>query len=618
MFKSTIKKSASIMMVALLVISMFCVGFGASAAETSPTESASKTVEYNIDKEKTASLTLYKYEVADVDLATHAGTGEQDDAKYIPEGAKPLANVTFGVYKIAELDEYFTPAGVKLPKAEEVDVDKAIKKFTTVTNKEGVAKLTNLPLGIYYVDEINGPAQITKKIEPFVTSLPMTTTNGDKWIYDVYSYPKNQTGYGDASLQKVDSTTGEALANAEFTLDSYGVDNKALVETIGTNLVTGENGIFTVASLPSQTYYRFTETKSSDESYILDGTVSYEFYIDPTGDMIAGWTSIDEHNQPVEGKVVENNTLVVKNEKPDIHKYILDGPKGLEGIDNTASYGDTVYWKIRSTVPSESLTKKMKTYTITDTMSEGIKYDSAEIYLDDQTLLKEHTDYTIEIIDALNVRFNFVPEKIAGANEVIIYYNTILTENAPLAVDIPNTSKLTYTNVIGSDSTFDKQSEIPTVHTGGYYFLKTDGSKPLGGAKFELYTTEEDAKGHKNALRSAVSSSDGVVEFKGLAYGSFSADEEGKNANGVENGTREYWIAEVEAPEGYIAVSGAIKVEVNKKSHLAGTNENIVNTIPPKYPQTGGFGLELIIFGICGLVACGITMLVVFRNKKKH
>lgn len=90
--------------------------------------------------------------------------------------------------------------------------------------------------------------------------------------------------------------------------------------------------------------------------------------------------------------------------------------------------------------------------------------------------------------------------------------------------------------MIDSDSTYDVQSETPTVHTGGYLFFKTDGSQKLSGARFALYTTEEDAKAQKNELKTAVSDENGEVAFMGLAYGSFSADEEGKSANGVENG----------------------------------------------------------------------------------
>ena len=130
-----------------------------------------------------------------------------------------------------------------------------------------------------------------------------------------------------------------------------------------TGLKTGDNGTAVVNSLPSQTYYKFVETAASDPSYILDSTVGYEFYIDATGDMI------------VNDKVVDNKTVVVENDTVDIEKYVLDGKKGAEGIDNTANYGDTVYWKIKTSIPTKTA-EKLKTYTIVDTMSKGLKYQS--------------------------------------------------------------------------------------------------------------------------------------------------------------------------------------------------------------------------------------------------
>lgn len=68
----------------------------------------------------------------------------------------------------------------------------------------------------------------------------------------------------------------------------------------------------------------------------------------------------------------------------------------------------------------------------------------------------------------LEVTFTIKPSSIKGGKEVEVYFNTELTTDAPLAQDVPNTSKLIYTNNIGTDSTFTKNSQTPTVHTGGY------------------------------------------------------------------------------------------------------------------------------------------------------
>ena len=619
--KSIATKILSLTLTVMMVMSMLCAGLVANAAAAdNASDKAATNAAYHIDMNKKGSITIHKYEVPDIDVASASGTGEASDVDKVPEEAKPLADVTFTIYKFAELDEYFTATEAKMPTVSDVKLPvNAAKAITVTTDENGIAVAKDLPLGFYYVEETDGPAQITKKAEPFVISLPFTNKEGTEWLYDLETFPKNQTGYGDTSVKKIDSESELALEGAQFKLESYGKDNKKLVKELDPNLLTGENGIFTVTSLPSNTYYRYSEVKASDESYILDNSVYYEFYIDGTGDMITDWTDIDENNMPVNGKAVPENILIVKNEKPQIHKYILDGEKGLEGIDNTASVGDTVYWKIRTTVPSEDLTKKMTTYAVTDTMSKGIKYKSAEVYLDDKTKLEEGEgkDYTVEILDDLNVRFNFDTAKIAGAEEVIIYYNTILTEEAPLAVDIPNTSKLTYTNDINAQTTWDLMSEVPTVHTGGYLFVKTNKDEPLEGAKFEIYATEEDAKARKNGLKTAVSGSDGIVKFMGLAYGSFSADEEGKKVNGVENGSRDYWIVELEAPKGYSAMSGVAKVTINSKSHIPGNTKDIINYLVPEQPKTGGILTVGFIAMMVGAFAMGAGLFIVIRRKSR-
>ena len=158
--------------------------------------------------------------------------------------------------------------------------------------------------------------------------------------------------------------------------------------------------------------------------------------------------------------------------------------------------------------------------------------------------------------------------------------------------------------------------------------------KPItisSGAKFALYATEEDAKEQKNALKTAVSDENGNVAFMGLAYGSFSADEEGKSINGVQNGKREYWIAEIEAPEHYSLMSGVARVEVNSQSHLPGNTKDIVNEVNsrsylpgntkdivnsliPTIPQTGGVGVVLIVIGCCCLVIYALFFLFIIRK----
>lgn len=585
--KKLSKKILATALSAVTAVSMLCTGITAGAVGR-----------YHIDTSKTATFTIHKYEMADTSMATHEATGTQDDAQYVPEDAIPLEGVTFTLYQLSGLDQYFLPDGVELPKAEDVHTESAIASFEAVTDAEGVAVFTDLPLGIYYVEETDGPAQVTKKIAPFVMSLPMTSTNGKQWLYDVYSYPKNQTAYGGVTLNKVDSSTNEALAGATFTLFSS-EDGTTYTEYMK-DVTTGTNGSATISSLPSNTYYKFVETAASDESYILDSTVGYEFYVDGTGDIL------------VDGEVVENRTITVGNDTLRIHKYILDGPKGAEGIDNTANYGDTVHWKIKTSIPTNP--EKLTTYTIVDSMSTGLSFKEAELMVDDTTALVLNKDYTVKQ-NGLSVVFNIKPSVLVNGNEVEVYFDTILETSAPLATDVPNTSKILYTNNIGTDSTYTKKSETPTVHTGGYSFIKTDGDTPLSGATFAIYATEEDAKNGTNPIQTVTSGEDGLIAFKGLEYGSFSTDLAGKAKNGVEKGSTEYWLSETDAPDGYILLSSPFKIAINNKSHLPENNTEVINTHIPSLPITGAVG-TISLFLLSGvLIASGIILLSTRRKK---
>jgi len=59
------------------------------------------------------------------------------------------------------------------------------------TNASGVATVSNLPLGLYWIEETTAPGDIVPVV-PFLVTLPMTNPQGNGWMYDVYVYPKNQ------------------------------------------------------------------------------------------------------------------------------------------------------------------------------------------------------------------------------------------------------------------------------------------------------------------------------------------------------------------------------------------------------------------------------------------
>ena len=142
--KSYLTKVISITLALMVLLAGFSVSMTAGAA----------TMKYNIDYSKKASLTLYKYEMSDTSKATHGGTGEKNDEQYIPSDATRLAGVTFNIRKVAELYSYFKPDGVSLPTVAEAKQMSPIgNPISKTTDANGVATFTDLPLGIYYVEE---------------------------------------------------------------------------------------------------------------------------------------------------------------------------------------------------------------------------------------------------------------------------------------------------------------------------------------------------------------------------------------------------------------------------------------------------------------------------------
>lgn len=601
--KSYLTKILSFSLAIVVLLSCLSIGFTASAA----------TMKYNIDYTKKASLTLYKYEMSDSSTATHGGTGEKNDEQYIPSDATRLSGVTFTIKKIGELSNYFTPDGVSLPTAAEAKTMAAIgSQISRTTDTNGVATFSDLPLGIYYVEEGSGPTQITKKIAPFVLSLPLTNADGTEWLYDVHSYPKNQTSYSDVKILKKDLSTGNALANAEFRLDES--TNGSTYQTKIATVKSGGNGMIEIASLDSSKFYRLVETKAPSAEYILVRDVTTPFYINADGQMITGWTTVS-NSKPVGGKVVLNNTLELSNEKPAIHKYVLSGSKGTEGIDTTKKIGDTVNWKIKTSIPSlrEDL-EVMKVYKITDTMTKGLSYKTASLMLDDTKQLVANTDYTVSQ-SGLIVTFDIKPSSLIGYNEVEVYFDTILNNEAAIATDIPNTSTLEYSNK--SNSTYTIESEQPTVHTGEYKFKKKDSQgNPIKGAQFAVYATEEDAKNGTNAIMTAESNDDGIVDFKGLAYGSFSRTAAQKATGGVDNGSTDYWINEIKTGNGYNLLKDPVKITVNKSSGDDTKTFPVINTDTPKLTPTGGAAFGVII-AIAGLAVLAAAIIWISRKQKK-
>lgn len=162
------------------------------------------------DPTRTGSITIHKYAMDSMPNPGTPASGleikeENNNLGDLPEGAKPLAGVSFKIEKVADDT---LPEQIKGTDTSKVVRDSNFEaKIITTGNGEngtvkGEASINDLPQGIYLVTELEN-AGVLQKGNPFLVSIPMAhPTNPNSWLYDVHVYPKNVIVTGEPSIDK--------------------------------------------------------------------------------------------------------------------------------------------------------------------------------------------------------------------------------------------------------------------------------------------------------------------------------------------------------------------------------------------------------------------------------
>lgn len=307
-----------------------------------------------------------------------------------------------------------------------------------------------------------------------------------------------------------------------------------------------------------------------------------------------------------------NAKIEEKNGQPTIEKKVKNGDTW--DTTNDAKIGDTVEYKVEIKVADGA-----QTYTVTDTMSKGLTFNSVSLKVAANGTTAAASDYTLTPTEngfTLVLPESYVSTLTKGTT-IIVTYNATLNKDAVIDGDgNTNEVKLGYGN---------HQNTVPSkVTTKSYQFdlVKVDGTtnKLLDGAEFELADGEtklsfvKDANGNyrvattgEKDATTTITVKNGKVNIYGLA---------GKT----------YTLTETKAPDGYNKLVTPETINLTDGSKASATIESetyvdggvvVKNNAGTVLPSTGGMGTTLFYVIGGGLMVAAVVLLVT-KKRMEH
>ena len=335
------------------------------------------------------------------------------------------------------------------------------------------------------------------------------------------------------------------------------------------------------------------------------------------------------------------NTVNLKTEAPSITKT---------ADNDTVSIGQVVKYTVTGSIPDTTGYNQYQ-YIIHDELSNGLDF------------VKNATGDALDNASEVNVTVKFTDGSVTAAGTApttatlsgegnrtmkldlsewvranqtnkgkeftVTYYAKV---NANAVVTEKNKATLEYGNNPG-DTTTTTPSEAKTpTYPLDINKIKKGSDEKLAGAKFSLYTSAEDAKNGKNAIKVSGNNGNYVVnpastttEFESVK----NIENAGYNirVNGLAEGT--YYLVETKAPDGFNKLTAPVVIKITKSTDTDvnnwaiskdGTDESdkiidIENSTGSLLPSTGGAGV-VVFAGVAILLVFGVAVSFI-RDKRK-
>ena len=513
---------------ALLMAALMAFGLMTTAFAAEPT----------INTSKKASLSIYKYDITKAsadgvwDAESYVSTGLHDDAvidklsKYAIQGVEftylrvadiamnnevvdgqrqvgvlygfdgsERSNTVLSAIGLTAADAHKTENGVnyytsdslnnKLAAALAANATSAKNALETAVKNGGVAmtetdatghtSASGLEQGLYLVVETRVPENVTSTCNPFLISLPMTTVDGSEWIYDIVTYPKNQTGNPDLSktVRESKNSTGKNTGSLTDIKDGFEHTATASVgDVVDYQILSTLPTITSKASSLSE--YTYVDTMSRGIKYNKQDVVIEFFRDSACTDKITTWGE-DSGKFTVVYDDVQNSMAIKMTEAglAEINEsegvYVDSVKRGYSDCTMRITYAATLTADAqmgdKDNPNTVTLTWKRTNTTYFDTLE-----DCCHVYTYGIDVLKQFSDGKGNV---QNVKFNLHNDTddvyvVAEQKDGVYYAKGITTKKSDATTFIPNSSG----HIIVKGLEDDTYSLVEVATEKGYILLK--------------------------------------------------------------------------------------------------------------------------------------------------